>query len=66
MILTPHSHPRRRIYYQSKQMKIFQGGGKKENKKQQQQQQQHCIQNWFIASATCTTCFNLLQLQEFK
>jgi hypothetical protein len=65
MILTPHSHPRRRIYYQSKKMKIFQGGGKKEKKKQQQQQQ-HCIQNWFIASATCTTCFNLLQLQEFK
>jgi hypothetical protein len=33
MILTPHSHPRRRIYYQSKKMTIFQGEGKKEKKR---------------------------------
>jgi hypothetical protein len=45
MILTPHSHPRRRIYYQSNQMTIFQSSKGREERKEKNNNND-CVQNW--------------------
>jgi hypothetical protein len=44
MILTPHSHPRRRIYYQANQMAVFQSS--KGREEQKEKNNNDCVQNW--------------------